>query len=363
MTHGILNLRRDDLEFERVLRSGKILQNGEVWIALPREVASGLFGSRALDSVIFELVRPESIIKPSSGKVFLKAIRSVHLAWTLMPGCAVLLNGFLHHWSVHWRRGFFSFLGVVFLQIAVIFLNDVEDHLRLIDLSRGLGKNGVIQKGWISAEEVQKLGYLALLLGSLCGLPVIFQSPSILAWIGLAGGVGAWGYSNQPFSFKYRIVGDFFLFLLGGPLLSVGLSQAIFGFFDISVVMIGLYFGLTVIAMSHAHHLQDLEIDRIYGIRTWAGTLGFKKSRVFLGFLYSMAFLCVSIPTLLGVFPVSVFLFCSLGLWGVIRLMRRVCIVSGPASALLGSIRTESSQLYFRLGLALCVGLGVGFWV
>ena len=230
MNPEILSVRTNAPELSGILLNGTAWQDGKNRVALPREK---IYYSAEAGSVFFELIDPAKLVRPSLPRVLLRAMRPESLTKTLTPGLGVLFYGLLQKWSFDWRLGVLALLGAFFFQIAGNALNDAEDHIRLIDLpghwTDGVTHgSGVIQKGWISARDMRRWGYLALTLGVLFGLPAVIVSPHLLVLVGGAGILGVLGYSNRPLGFKYRAFGDFLIFLLAGPLFTIGFSQAAF---------------------------------------------------------------------------------------------------------------------------------------
>jgi 1,4-dihydroxy-2-naphthoate octaprenyltransferase len=257
---------------------------------------------------------------------------------------------------------FSTFLGVICLQISVNALNDVEDHLRLIDLPGTLGGSGVIQKGWMSAFQLNTLGYVFLGLGILGGLPAVLIRPPLLLCFGLLGVLGVLAYSGKPLGIKYRALGDLVIFVLLGPLIAMGFAQAVMGRFDLSVFCLGSAFGFLSCAILHANNFQDIEFDSSYGIRTLATSLGFQGSRLFFGILIGLSFVSLASGCLFGELPMGVLLLTCLGLPVAWTLIFRVFKASGPASALLSGLRHDVAKFHWIFGgLVLAGFVLVGF--
>jgi 1,4-dihydroxy-2-naphthoate octaprenyltransferase len=351
----IFCIRRDEVNLQSILYDGTLIRHGELWSAFPRELVRNPFGA---ESIIFEIVRPGGIARPSPWKIGLQAIRLRNLSLTLMPGIAIGLNGLLLQWEPSFEVGILAILGAVFFQISVYALNDVEDHIRLIDLPGGQGGSGVIQKGWVSARQLRLFGYFNLLLGLACGIPAVIQRPQILLWVGAVGVLGVLAYSNRPIGMKYRALGGFLIFALVGPLLALGYSLAIFGHYDLSVLLIGMFFGFFAFAVSHTKNLQNIEIDRSLGVHTLATQMDFKKGRHFLVALYFLAYVTLGAGSLFGVLPqVFILPILGIGLPLLARDLRKIYKASGPVSALLVSSVAEASRLYLYHGLLIWIGL------
>lgn len=219
------------------------------------------------------------------------AIRAISLTATFMPGLAVLLWIWTQGQAMNVPVALGALLGVMFLQIAVNLLNDVEDYLKLIDLPGSLGGSGVIQQGWFTANEMQKAALLAMGLGCLLGLPALFAEPTLILMCGVAAVVGVIGYSGKPLRLKYRALGDVAVWLLCGPVLAIGISAAATGLIIEGVVLIGLFFGFAATAILNANNLNDIRTDRARGSITLAGSLGFDLARHW----QSLYYICVFI--------------------------------------------------------------------
>src|SRR4051812_35880372 len=111
--------------------TGNVTRHGESLIALPREVVSM---DGVPDTILFELVRPEEVQKPAFLPIWFQAIRPRLLILALCPCLATFVYGFRHQSIILPWVVVSAFFGAGFFQIAVNVLNDVEDHLRLIDL-------------------------------------------------------------------------------------------------------------------------------------------------------------------------------------------------------------------------------------
>ncbi len=295
-----------------------MVKNGQSCAVLPREV---IFSSIGIESVIFETISPERIRKPNVLKVALRAIRPASLTLSLGPAGAVLCQGlFFQHWLPSWPDFFLALLGTVFLQIAVNLLNDVEDHLRLVDRPGALGGSGVIQRGWLSARDLKRAGYFSLALSVLCGAPIIithFWHSWLLLVVGILGTVGALVYSTGPFAMKYRAFGDGAVFFLAGPLLVMGYSEATFGKWSATDLWLSLFFGWIAWATVHSKHIQSFEMDKKSRVVTFPIRVGFKKSRPILAGLYILAYLSVLVGVGLKVIPIGV-LFAVILAWPLV---------------------------------------------
>ena len=337
--------------------SGELNQHGEILNALAREV---VLGEQGVESVIFELVRPTDL---NSGHFFRNrlarwwwASRPESFFTIGFPWFSVAMVGLLNHWEWNIPIAVFSLFGALLFQISVHAFNDVEDHLRLIDRPGSLGGSGVIQKGWLSARQMRRFGYVTLFLGGIFGLPAVLSCPQILLGVGVSSVFAVLSFSNRPLGVKYSPLGDLAVFTFLGPVLNVGFSLSIFSKWDLGIVYQGFFFGFLTWSVYFAKHLQNFESERQL-TKSFAAWLGFRKSRhffvtIYVGTLFSIIFGMLSqfIPLYAGLAP-------FLGVPWVVLLLRRVYQASGPVSALLIPLPLKAAQCQICLGVLYSAGL------
>jgi 1,4-dihydroxy-2-naphthoate octaprenyltransferase len=359
LNQEVFSLRRDAEELFPLLYEGRMLRHGEPWAALPREVVSS---AKGIEAVVFEVMRWEARTRPHYVNVWWRAIRPEKLTLTISPCMVMISYGIYRGWEAAWGTGILAILGALFFQISVNLFNDVEDHLRLIDLMGNQGGSRVIQNGWLNARQVEKAAYIALILGVLFGLPAVLNCPKIMLWIGGAGVLGVFAYSNKPFGVKYRALGGVAVFLLGGPLLALGSAQAAFNQLDLGVLSLGCFFGLASLTVNHANNFQNLTGDQVRKFQTLASRLGFNPARHLFPLFYGIAFLGLLLEVKLGVLPALLGIALCASLPWIVELILTVYKASGPASALLGSLRKDAIRVHLMLGGTGALGLLGAYW-
>ncbi len=343
-------------DLKRVLLRGSIEHEQRTWVALPQRIVNGSDGER----LEFALHDPAQIEKPSAPKVWFEAIRAISLTATLMPCLSVLALGALNGWPINTAIAISAVAGVLLLQISVNLLNDVEDHLRLIDLPGTMGGAGIIQRGWLRAVDVRNASYAALVLGVLAGLPAVWQTPREMAVIAALALIGTFGYSGKPFGFKYIALGDAVVFLLCGPGITAGMSLAAFGQAPLGVIVLGAYFGCAAVAILHANNFQDANLDIARSAKTVAQQLGVRGSKAYLVLQYALAITALLLTSYAGLLPIAV-----AGVISVIALVvalpfvRKVWTAVDLEHESYRMLRVEAAQLHLALGALFLVAMGV----
>lgn len=301
--------------------------------------------------VLFERVHTEA---PAKLKSWLVAIRAISLTATLMPALAVCLWLMAMEVSIQWFPTLCAIAGVLFLQIAVNLFNDVGDYLKLIDLPTSLGGSGVIQKGWLTTKQVRNGAWFSLVLGCLLGVPALMQAPVGILACGLMAVFGVIGYSGKPFNLKYRALGDFAVFALCGPILTMGVSYAATGAIEAGVLLIGCFFGFAAAAILNANNMNDIVVDTGRGAATLASVIGFQLARNWQAAYYMAAYVSIGLLVEASSYWVMLPMVTLPLAIKQIATLKRAAHSSDDA---LAEIRFDAAKLHLLMGVCLCVGL------
>lgn len=339
MTQEIYSLKKDTQELHAALWQGKVTHYGEDWIALPREVI------RPGESVIFEITRVTDLNKPSLAFILWKAIRPETFYWSVVPFVLICLFGMTQGAHPAWGVGLCSLLGIFFLQMAVRFWSDVEDHLRLVDLASD--RFSVLRNGWISAKEMKLLGNWALGMGVGLGLPALWVCPQWIFALGVIGVLGLVGFAKKPWSLKYRGFQDVLILIWIGPLLCLGYAQSLFHApYGSGTLPLGLCLGALACAIPHASHLQDFKSAQKSGIE-------FRFSRHLFLCFYLFAYGVLGVASVTGFISWGFFWSAMTVAPWVLGMIVRVYQASGPVSALLGEVKLQALRIYVLMGCSL----------
>lgn len=338
---NLLFIKSHSHELTPLLMSGHYPGKGKGWVA--NKVANG--------QVEFEQICPAPV---SRVFIWFKAIRAISLTATFMPAMAVLLWLVSHGYSINYWAFTCAVFGLLFLQVSVNLFNDVGDYLKLIDLPSTPGGSGVIQAGWLTTNQVKQAALGSLVLGCCLGLPALLKAPLPIIICGILAVIGVVGYSGKPFNFKYRALGDASVFLLCGPILTIGLSYAALGELAKGIVLVGVYFGFAASTILNANNISDIEIDTKHGAVTLACVLGFRKAIVLQTLYYTgtfsslLALLVFHDLTILLPFLLSPLVITQLGIF-----------MKAPDSsdAALTGLRFQAAKLHLLLGILLCAAL------
>lgn len=338
-----INLKYGSTLQKSMLENGVHPEYEGIWIA--QEISG--------QDVLFERVNEERVNRIT---VWFKAIRAISLTATFMPALAVILWLNLMGVSVNVFNAVTSIVGVLLLQIAVNLFNDVGDYLKLIDLPSSLGGSGVIQKGWLTCNQVKHGAWICLIAGCILGLPALLMSPSGILFCGIMALIGVVSYSGKPFNLKYKALGDLTVFALCGPILTMGMSYSSTGELHQGVVLIGSFFGFAAAAILNANNMNDIEVDTSRGASTLASVFGYKFARKWQVAYYLAAYICLfllwDISTVWILIPL-------LTVPLVLIQYKKLKATNNSSDPSLAEVRFDAAKLHLLMGLLLCVSLGV----
>lgn len=157
-----------------------------------------------------------------------------------------------------------------------------------------------------TAFDLAVFGFSMLCLAGtgLIGLVLMTLSAPSLVFIGLAGMVGAYAYTGEPFVYKKRGLGAVLSFVLMGPLMVLGAYVAVSGEYSWMPVVLAMPASLMIPLLMMSNEIRDFERDGDLGIRTLTVMLGIRAGKgIYLGLL-ALAYGMTLILVMLGWLPV-----------------------------------------------------------
>jgi 1,4-dihydroxy-2-naphthoate polyprenyltransferase len=172
-------------------------------------------------------------------------------------------------------------LGALFIQLATNFFNDVIDHEKGADKKR-VGPTRVSASGLVDIKTVRMWAISCVILGALCGLPLIIRGGWPFLVLGLISLYLTYGYTGGKVSLAYRGLGELFVFLFFG-LFSVMGSYYLFALkLDVGSFILASAFGLLTTTFICINNLRDRQTDKEVGKMTMATRLSPGAYKIFI---------------------------------------------------------------------------------
>lgn len=299
--------------------------------------------------------------RPGLIAVWIQASR----AWTLgMPFVCISVGT-----AAALRDGFFSpirylaaVLGAIALQAGANMVNDYYDFVHGTDSAdwnapENFGPGLVIQRGFLTPEQVWRGGIAALAVGSILGLTLVAACGWPILALGLIGVLGAYFYTAAPLKLAYHGLGDLMVFSLMGPgyVLSAYYVQALG--FSWGAAVASLPMGFLCSGVLQANNLRDIESDRAAGKRTMAVIIGRPAAIGELILSDFGAYIAVVVGVIARLLPWPALA----ALVTLPRAIDQVRLVSeGPDAERHNRAMNRSGQLQFELGLILVIAFVLG---
>lgn len=355
-----------DHEFvKQTLRDFRVVQNGQRWVARLRgegRFRSATFSDLAAQKsqVLVELIPVAQWRRPTLALRWLAALRLPYLSISLLPlllvFCASLASGTNGEKAASLIT-VLLFLSVSLIHLGCNFWSDYEDHLRGVDNPGQSGGSGVIQKLWIPAIHLRNAAAFLFLSGCAFGILLLTQLPAELVtgrlvWLAMVGALGAASYSGWPFHYKYFGLGEPIVFLLAGPLVTVGAAALYFSqHADLArFALLSLPLAFLVTLRLHSGNMQRIPFDSIARVQSIARLFGFGWSKHAYLFLLLAPYFTLGALVFTGLAGpyVAVTLLALPFAWLAFRSLGET---SGPLDPACYELRKQAARLHLSFGL------------
>jgi 1,4-dihydroxy-2-naphthoate octaprenyltransferase len=176
-----------------------------------------------------------------------------------------------------WVFYLLTLLGGVFIHAASNLMNDFYDVKSGVDfqgVSTGIYRPHPLLEGKLTPRQVFIEACLLFGLAAIIGLYLAAVRGWHLLWICLIGAFASVAYTAPPLKYKYVALGEFFVFLMWGPLMVLGSYFIQRQVFSVNAILISLPFGLLVALVLLANNLRDIFHDESKGILTLPIVIG-----------------------------------------------------------------------------------------
>jgi len=251
----------------------------------------------------------------------------------LSVGILPLILGFV----LAWRWGYKGPLGLYLLSLIAVILimwmtyylgewNDLEGDRLNQSVSRFSGGSRVLVKGLVPIWVSILLGYGCLVIAILIGFYIYLQYRTG-PWTLLLGGIGIFSgffYSNKPFRWAYRGVGEILIgFCYGWLPIATGF-YLFTGFFDHQVFLLSIPVGLSIFNVLLINEFHDEEADRAIGKRNLVVRFGKERmGDLYVGISIMVGLTFVKVMLLLGQTPFYLFILLGIPLllilWNLVQ--------------------------------------------
>ncbi len=158
-------------------------------------------------------------------------------------------------------------------------------------------------KGRISETAAYRVAMVAFVLAAVVGVGLIAARGWPIAVLGVIGLAAGYFYTAPPFQYKFRALGVPLVFLLMGPLMTLGGYYAVSGTWSPIALVLSIPIGLLVAAILHGNEWRDISEDTRAGIATLSSEIGRSWAHYsYLGLILG-AYITLGLAVAFGVLP------------------------------------------------------------
>jgi 1,4-dihydroxy-2-naphthoate octaprenyltransferase len=172
-----------------------------------------------------------------------------------------------------------AFIVCLALHLCSNLANELFDYLAGTDSGQSIGGTGALSGGLITPGQIRRvLLILYALTFILTAFGVWLTGLYWLGAIALFAAACTYFYVAPPIRYGYHAMGELFVFLNMGLLISGGVYYALTGAFSAPLLALSLPVGLMVAGILYFQSLPEIETDKAAGKKTLAGVLGPEKA-------------------------------------------------------------------------------------
>ena len=194
----------------------------------------------------------------------------------------------------------FTCISFTLFNLAVNTISEYRDCIKGIDNPNSPGTKYRLVTGIVPKKNVLRIGIVAFIIASICGIFALYYSSFHLLIPGIMGASIALFYSEFPFKLKYRALGEVCVFICYGLLLGFSTVFALTNNCNVVDIITFIPGGLLITCVILANNIRDYYFD-LRKTNTIVTKLGLKKSYVI---LYTLASLSFVINCILGYYVV-----------------------------------------------------------
>ncbi|OWZ83142.1 prenyltransferase [Natranaerobius trueperi] len=228
-------------------------------------------------------------------KTYLKAVRPFSFPASIVP----ITIGSIWFFSNTGEFNLFIFLlvllGGVCAHSGTNLTNDYYDYMNGIDTLESFGSSKILPLNILTPQKIFNLAIFMFTISFMIAILLGVLIDISLTIIKITGIVGGFFYTGPPLCLKSRALGIPLVFVMMGPLMTIGAGMAQDPNFSLELLLISIPIGCFVALILQANDLRDIKWDKRSGIKTLPILLGYNCGRLIFYLLGVCAFLIVPI--------------------------------------------------------------------
>ena len=249
-----------------------------------------------------------------------------------------------------------ALVGGVSLHSGTNVINEIYDVRKGVDTITSPRASHAIVKGRVRERDAFAIAFTFFGIAVIAGVGLTALRGWPIVALGLLGLAAGYFYTAPPFQYKFHALGVPLVFLLMGPLMTVGAYFAVSGVWSVTALWLSLPIGLLVASILHGNEWRDISEDKRAGITTLSSGLGRDFAHyAYLGMTIG-AYVLLGMAVALKVLPPAVMVaLLSLPLLAVV--IRSAELGAGGQARAIAMLDLQSARLHMTFGALLVVGV------
>ena len=271
-----------------------------------------------------------------------------------MPALIAVSYAFYMHskmpMDVNWWYGVLAILGAAIFQASGNLISDYFDYKHKVDRAETFGSSRMLVDGVFKPNTILYYGLTLLVIGSIIGLYLLFNTSVSLLWIGAIGVIGTYFY----YKLKFNALGDITILIIYGLLISLGAYLVATNMLNWKLLLIGAAPGFLIVNILHANNLRDIKHDGEALIKTQAMLLGVKNSIYQYIILGIGAYIIIVMAVVFGILhPLSLIVFLTFPV--LMKNIKQIRQADIDKPEIIKDMDAQSAQLVMMFSLLLAV--------
>jgi len=244
----------------------------------------------------------------------------------------------------------------ILIQSGTNVVNEVFDVRQGIDTITSPRASHAVLKGRFTERGAYLFAVSLFAAACAIGIGLAYvRGPAIIA-LGVLGIVAGYTYTAPPFQYKYKAVGLPMIFLIMGPIMTVGSSYAVSGTADLKSLVLSVPVGLLVAAIVHGNDWRDIGDDSRAGIVTPSILFGREWAHYAYIALVLGAYVSLALSVAARLLPPTTAI-AILSLPFLAQVVRSAELGATGQARAIAMIDIQTARLHFAFGSLLVVGL------
>ena len=255
-----------------------------------------------------------------------------------------------------------ALVGGMLLHSGTNIVNEIYDVRQGVDTITSPRASHAIVKGRISERGAYGLAIAAFAIASILGVALIVARGLPIAALGVLGLAAGYFYTAPPFQYKYRALGVPLVFLLMGPIMTMGGYFAASGTWSINALVLSVPVGCLVAAILHGNEWRDISEDTRAGIVTLSSRIGKEFAHyAYLGLILA-AYMTLAVAVALRLVPIGA-LAAILSLPFLAQVLRSAELGATGQARAIAMIDLQTARLHLAFGTLLVLGVAASAYL